>query len=373
MVVLGMHLSGTSALTEALADAGGRLSHAEQLNPAPGQTEHGPAEHEPAEHGYFQDLRVLELNDWIMTRHGAGWDRPWPMQRARPTELELERVASLWTELEAEGVTLLMDPRFSLTLAWWREAWARTGTLVKIIEIVRHPSQVAASLLSREAIPIAFGELLWKEYLEQAAANSSGETVHRVMHQDLMRDAPAVLRSLGSTLGLGAEETSSGTPALGGSVEAARQHQFTETPPVLWQVRALWAGIRGGSGSSPVGAEAADLQLLADIVLTQLRTSQADAQHTSALQLQLDETAARAAALGSELNRVLAAYAESHEEATRVHAAYAESQSELARVHAAYAETHAELSRVRTAYDASEARLARIRRSLLGRWLDRSS
>lgn len=357
IVVLGMHRSGTSALTEALAEAGLRLTPAEHLDQA----------HESTERGSVEDTRVVALNNWILAQHGASWDRPWTMRRARPSERELKSVTTLWDTMAAEGVTVLKDPRLALTLPWWRHAWAQAGTRVKFVEIVRHPSQVAGSLLSRDGIPLAYGELLWKEYIEQAASNTGAETVHRVWHQELLRDAPAVLERLTQELGIPAGSTT------GASVERGLQHQFSDLPPVLWQVRALWAALRGGSGSSPVGAETADLETLAENVISLLRTSQADAQIAANLQGELDDARARSAGFESELNRVHAAFAASHAEATRVHEAYTETQVELAQMQRTYAETHAELNRIRAAYEENQAQLARVTRSRLGRWLARST
>ena len=318
-----MHRSGTSALTEALADAGLKSSRNE---------------------------RVFELNDWILAQHGSSWDRPWLMRRARPRHEELDRVASLWAEMAAEGVTVLTDPRLCLTLGWWSEAWARTGTGVNLVEIVRHPSQVAASLQDRNGIPPTFGEFLWKEYLEQAAENTRGASVHRVWHQELLRDAPRVVGRLTRELGLAPEapDGSSGGSAPGASVQQSLQHQFSEAPPALWQVRALWAGLRGGSPSAPVGAADADAQTLADAILTQLQQSQTDARQAAS------------------------ARAEYESQLEDIRSAVTGIQDELNRVHTVYAATHAELARVRAAYDASQARLAKFDRSVLGRWLGRS-
>ena len=250
-VVLGMHRSGTSALTEALMDAGLHLPQGEHLVGSLASNARG----------HFEDRRVVDLNSWIMGRHGAAWDQPWPMRGVQPSRRELRRVARLWRVLSTEGTTVMKDPRLSLTLEWWRTVWQRTGTRVNLIEIIRRPSQVAGSLQARNNMPEAFGELLWKEYVEQTAINTAGATVHRVWHHDLMQEAPGVLRELGRSLGLSPDLTSApgadAEPGLaaGTSVDPALQHQVSDRPPQLAEVREFWAALTGTEEEPTAGAE----------------------------------------------------------------------------------------------------------------------
>lgn len=176
VVVVGMHRSGTSALTEALASTG-RLAIS-----APDRLL-GPAEDNPR--GHFEDADFVGMNDWILRQHDSEWDDPWGLVGAEPSPSEVEELRGRWSHLARADDFLLKDPRLCLTLPWWLRVWPASTTAVVI---VRHPTQVAQSLYQRNGLPLVLGELLWYEYVTGAIRGTRAMSRIWVEHAALMRN-----------------------------------------------------------------------------------------------------------------------------------------------------------------------------------------
>lgn len=189
VLVLGMHRSGTSALTEAIGALGFQMTCGEHLM----------VEADTNERGHFEDQRVTELNDWILSRHGASWFNPWPIRGREPGAEELAAVAALWETLKSEGVTLLKDPRLSILWRWWAPAWG-SDVALKLVEIIRHPSEVAMSLRSRDGFPLAYGEALWFHYVAATHAHTVTQGHPVILLDDLLRTPRSVLETLAAAL-----------------------------------------------------------------------------------------------------------------------------------------------------------------------------
>lgn len=132
--ILGMHRSGTSALTGMLADQGLALLDGASREPLDVAA--------PNPRGNLEDRCVRDVNEGLLNANGGTWDRPMPILqlpwlfrvRARQIVRRLMRMPSRWG---------LKDPRTILCWELWRDAEAdRVGTF-------RHPANVVDSLLKR--------------------------------------------------------------------------------------------------------------------------------------------------------------------------------------------------------------------------------
>lgn len=144
-----MHRTGTSAVAGALSKIG--VDFGKNLMPA------NPFN----EKGYFEDIRVVRLNDIVLKSHNASWKEPKPVNcfNLQESKVAREIIQSLQKPLWG-----MKDPRFCLTLkAWWRELILYEKD-IKVIITFRSPEAIAQSLEHRDRFSERKSYELIKEY-----------------------------------------------------------------------------------------------------------------------------------------------------------------------------------------------------------------
>jgi len=189
-VVLGMHRSGTSAMTRGLQtlsfDLGENL-----MPPVPNDN--------PT--GFFEDLRFYRLNKTILKRINLRWDS---LTRADPEILtsrpflkpRKNAIALLNNQLEQTPSFALKDPRFCQLLAFWKPVFQEACIDPWYIICVRHPFSVAQSLLRRNNIPLADGIFLWFNHMLAAVVDTQGLNRLFVSYDKLLEEPRAELLRL---------------------------------------------------------------------------------------------------------------------------------------------------------------------------------
>ncbi|MBL8772033.1 MAG: hypothetical protein JNK30_11690 [Phenylobacterium sp.] len=162
-LVLGMHRSGTSAVTQLLALAGCDLP----ANVMPGD-EHNAK-------GYFEPWKIALFNDERLRAAGSAWDDPfaYPFRPLPPDEEKgwLARGADLFDEEFADAPHPLMkDPRATVLLPFWRALMGQKGVSARCVIPVRHPLAVAGSLRRRDGFTDEKSVLVWTAYMLAAEA-----------------------------------------------------------------------------------------------------------------------------------------------------------------------------------------------------------
>lgn len=162
-LVLGMHRSGTSAMTQLLALAGANLP----TNVMPGD-EHNAK-------GYFEPWKIAIFNDERLRAAGSAWDDPFAYPfRPLPEEEEaawLDRASDLFDEeFGSLAWPLMKDPRATVLLPFWRALLDRRGVGLRCVIPVRHPLAVAGSLSRRDGFPPEKSVLVWSAYMLAAEA-----------------------------------------------------------------------------------------------------------------------------------------------------------------------------------------------------------
>lgn len=167
--VLGMHRSGTSALTRALAALGADLGD-RLMKPIRGNNEKG----------FFEDTRFYELNERIQKRLGQDWDSlaaldpdclagpAFSKERREATRFLAERLAT------EHPFIAIKDPRASTLAPFWRIAAEDVGSEAIFLICVRHPLEVADSLSARDAMAPAKAVHLWAKHLIRAIGDTQG-------------------------------------------------------------------------------------------------------------------------------------------------------------------------------------------------------
>jgi len=196
IVVLGMHRSGTSAITRALSVMGVDLgSHL--LPPVEGQNDKG----------FWEDADVMALDDEVLGQLGETWDSlsasvtdrlgtqdlgPW---RQRGRDLLGEKTANCeWFGMK--------DPRIVRLLPFWQAVFADLDLDVRYVLALRHPLSVAASLARRNGFVTGKSLFLWLHHVIPAVRETAGRC-RTLLDYDRLMAAPALeLRRVAGDLGL---------------------------------------------------------------------------------------------------------------------------------------------------------------------------
>lgn len=192
VVVLGMHRSGTSALTALLQLMGLWAGDEGDFPPA---DEHN-------QEGYWEHRGIWSVDEAILRTLGASWSEALALDLSRLEDGLLarfrERARAVVRDLDAHGSWVVKDPRLCVLFPFWREVLERpVGVL-----LYREPLPVARSLAARDGFPIPFGIALWELYTREALASTRGLPRVLISHEELMADPLAVLQRVHRDLGI---------------------------------------------------------------------------------------------------------------------------------------------------------------------------
>jgi GT2 family glycosyltransferase len=198
VVVLGMHRSGTSAITRALEVFGVELG--ERLMAA------RPDENEK---GFFEDVEVNALNLEIYQALGGGqaWHTLSPipdeaLAGERAAGLKRRAVDILGARLRGTDLFGLKDPAMCRLLPFWQPVFRELGVDASYAIALRNPISVARSLEKRDGLPAEKCHYLWQQHVVPSVMLTRGAP-RVVVDYDRLMDAPEeqVIR-MGRALGL---------------------------------------------------------------------------------------------------------------------------------------------------------------------------
>lgn len=167
VLVLGMHRSGTSALTRVLSLLGCDLP--ETLMGA----------NETNEAGHWESDILCGLNDAILDSAGSHWHdwlafNPGWYSSPRVEEFKERALAALEHEFGESRLFVLKDPRICRFAPFWLDVLAAANIRPAIILPLRNPLEVAASLEKRNGFDPALDQLLWLRHVLEAEAATRG-------------------------------------------------------------------------------------------------------------------------------------------------------------------------------------------------------
>lgn len=251
LVVLGMHRSGTSSVAGALT----------LLGAAPPLTLMQPAEDNPR--GFWESNVVMVLDDQLLAEAGGSWSdwRRLP-HRPDPAAARARIVDCLRGEFGDAEAIVLKDPRMCRLFPDWRAGLEAAGYRPLIISPLRHPSEVAASLVARNPISREQGLRLWLRHVLDAEVASRGLPRHFMRWSAFMSDWRAEVALINTRLGValapaarddGAQIDAFLTPDL------HRQKTEAPTPALVTQAWSLF-------GDLARHGEHADLHVALDVL-----------------------------------------------------------------------------------------------------------
>ncbi|OYU32007.1 MAG: hypothetical protein CFE39_05435 [Comamonadaceae bacterium PBBC2] len=166
IVVLGMHRSGTSALTGLMSLLG--AFPGSDLLPANSSNQKG----------YFESRKVVDLNNRILASLGSRWDSVQPLpdgcwnnSELQPYKDEIARL--LQSEFEV-GLPVIKDPRMCIVLPIWLAVFREMGISPCFVVTVRNPQSVAISQRKMKGIPLLKSLVLYGNYYLAAEEYSDG-------------------------------------------------------------------------------------------------------------------------------------------------------------------------------------------------------
>lgn len=239
IMVLGMHRSGTSALTRALNLCGVVL---------PGQMMDNT---EGNASGHWEPLEVVAIHDALLAQHHWAWDDAGiaftEVFDVSATHTAQAHITAFLRPHTHQPVIAIKDPRLCNTLPIWEAPLQEVGMHPVAIFATRHPLAVARSLQSRNQMPLAYGVLLWMQHT-LAAEWHSRHWKRMVVHYDqLIQDWPACIDPVMRWLGLpDASANASVRAHLDAFLQPSQRHhrsddqELERVADVPVEARALW-------------------------------------------------------------------------------------------------------------------------------------
>tara|TARA_B100000212_G_scaffold267506_1_gene206937 strand:- start:5201 stop:6037 length:837 start_codon:yes stop_codon:yes gene_type:complete len=184
VVVVGMHRSGTSLVSRILDDCGVMMGKDLQED--------------------HESLFFISLNEWIYENAGASWERPGALSELTNLPVAMEAIEeyvrkrlSSRSSRRYSGKSLKnglfdmeerwgwKDPRNGPSLPLWRSIWPD----MKVIHVIRHGVDVAASLKMRNSVHWEGDVSRFKKWLPTYSWRSSKSPIMRGQRSSTMEGA----------------------------------------------------------------------------------------------------------------------------------------------------------------------------------------
>jgi len=195
VVVLGMHRSGTSAITRGLELLGVDLG--ENLMPPVFNNN---------EKGFYEDVGINELNTELLYALNQDWHDLSPVSFAGLSQEKLStfklRAMDLIRAKMGEQPLGLKNPSFLKLLPFWHEVFNVLDVKPSYVIAFRHPKSVAESLNKRDGFDHVKGYFLWLEHVIPSISETVGYDRIVVDFDLLMADPVAQLQRMSKALSL---------------------------------------------------------------------------------------------------------------------------------------------------------------------------
>ena len=183
--VLGMHRSGTSAITRGLTTMGVELGD-NLMSPKAGVNDKG----------FWEDIDFNKLNIDLLSALGLDWDSFSPVSSEDVEKLcsegykerALELLCSKFGRFQVVG---FKDPRMAKLQPFWKVVLQELPMEVNYVIALRNPISVAESLAARNGFSIEKGCVLWLEHTLTLLFETSRDK-RILIHYDTMVDFPDI-------------------------------------------------------------------------------------------------------------------------------------------------------------------------------------
>lgn len=193
ILIVGMHRSGTSALTRVINLHGVPLGR--QLLEAAFDNEAG----------FWENQAVVHLHERILEHLGSSWDDPrelpsgW-LEEADAAGFHEALVAVIREEFGEAPLWAVKDPRLCRFLPLWFAALAELQIEPRLVFAVRHPAEVVGSLVRRNGLSPSVASMLWLRHLAEPLKASHDRVRCVADYEGLLADWRTCMASLGECL-----------------------------------------------------------------------------------------------------------------------------------------------------------------------------
>ena len=198
LLVLGMHRSGTSALTRVLSLLGAKLP-AKILN-----------EHQPAvdnERGHWEPEEIMLLHEEILESAGSKWDA-WEAINPQWFESDIailfkhNLIELLKQNYVDAPLFVVKEPRLCRLIPLWQNALSELRIQPKAVLTLRNPLDVAASLEKRDGFSPYKSYLLWLRHVLDAERQSRNWPRAIVTYDQLLKNWQGVADHISQKTGI---------------------------------------------------------------------------------------------------------------------------------------------------------------------------
>jgi hypothetical protein len=194
ILVLGMHRSGTSALTGALGLLGARLPSRQMA----------PQLDNPK--GFFESEKIYAIHERMLAAAGTSWsgtDRipvEW-FKSALAASFCDELTIAVQEDYDEAALFVVKDPRMCRLMPIWRQVLGRIGAEPRFAITIRNPLEVAHSLEKRDDLRLEHGCILWLRHVLEAERETRGARRAFVRYEELLREPGRTAERIGIQLG----------------------------------------------------------------------------------------------------------------------------------------------------------------------------
>ena len=237
IVVLGMHRSGTSAITRGLQVLGVYLG--DHLMPPIANNN---------ETGFWEDIDLNALNMELLSALGSDWHH---LAQIKPHNVEalckkefFPRAVELLCQKVGSHPLFAFKDRTATLLPFWQAVFAELDLATRYLIAIRNPLDVAASLSKRDGFPQVKGLMLWAKYFFDALRGTQGQSRVFVSYDAMLENPKKQLARIATALDLPSPEDNPEalieytekflTPALRHNVTASeRLADIEQVPPFI--------------------------------------------------------------------------------------------------------------------------------------------
>lgn len=222
VVVLGMHRSGTSALTRALSLAGFALPR-RLLSGTEDNLE-----------GFWEPSCVVALNERVLAALGQDWTSIGAIPAHRFEEpgvaaLRAEAGAILQEDYGGARRFVLKDPRMARLIPFWAPVFRAAGARPCFVHPVRNPADVARSLARRNGFGQTRSLLMWIDHTLAVLQAAHEAPVAFVDFEALLARPSVSVEGVLRRLGLGGPLSDEARHALDAAIRPALRHHRVPT------------------------------------------------------------------------------------------------------------------------------------------------
>jgi hypothetical protein len=200
IVVLGMHRSGTSAITRGLKVMGVELGDTLM-----------PAIEGINDKGFWEDLDLFTLNNELLSMVESDWHYLAPIE---PADVEILRkngsfdkaAALLHRKLDKKTIFGFKDPRVAKLFRFWKEVFIHCQLDTSCVLAVRHPLSIVKSLNKRDGFDPEKSYFLWLGHVIESLAGSTGLRRVLVDYDDLLQSPEVEINRVARELDLEIDE-----------------------------------------------------------------------------------------------------------------------------------------------------------------------